>query len=157
MVGQRVDDDGGVLAGLDDLVQVADRPGAHGSREWAVHPDGLVAGQQVAPDEVGGRQVLVARHRDEGRPVAVAQLVAEAPRHVLDEPRLAAAGRPLEQHGQASGERRGEHLDLVADRQVPRGVAGRAWFHGGDHRRHRRRGATRLEPHRRVAGGTPPS
>ena len=77
-------------------------------------------------------------------PSPLRTLVAEAPRHVLDEPRLAAAGRPLEQHGQASGERRGEHLDLVADRQIPRGVAGRAWFHGGDHRRAHVRGATRV-------------
>ena len=106
MVGQRVDDDGGVLAGLDDLVEVADRPGAHGARERPVHPHRLVAGQQVAADEVGGGQVLVAGDRDEGRLGAAVPAVAEAPRHVLDEAGLAAAGRPLEQHGQAGRVRR---------------------------------------------------
>ena len=30
MVGQRMDEDGGVLARLDDLVEVADRAAAHG-------------------------------------------------------------------------------------------------------------------------------
>jgi hypothetical protein len=53
VVGEGVQDDGGVLAGLDDLVEVADRAAAHGLGEGAVEPAGALGGQQVAADEVG--------------------------------------------------------------------------------------------------------
>ena len=112
MVGERVDHDGGVLAGLDDLVEVADRALAHGPGQRAVDPRGLAALEQEAPDEVGGRQVVVARDGDE-RPLEVVG-------HGLDEARLAAAGRALEHHRQALAEGRLEDLLLVADGHVVR-------------------------------------
>ena len=88
VVGQRMDDDRRILAGLDDLVQVADAPMPHRQRQRAVLPDGLVVLEQEPPDQVGGGQVFVARHRDQRQPELVG--------HVLDEPRLAAAGRSFE-------------------------------------------------------------
>jgi hypothetical protein len=75
-------------------------------------PDRLLAFEQEAADEVGRREVFVAGDRDER--------AAEAPRHVLDEARLAAAGRPLEHDGQARGVRRLEQLHLAPHREVER-------------------------------------
>ena len=112
VVAQRVDDHRGVLARLDDLVQVADAAGAHRARQRPVHPDRLAAGDQVAPDQVRGGQVVVAGDRDQ-RPL-------QPPRHVLHEAGLAAAGRALEQHRQLVVPGRLEHLDLGADRRVVR-------------------------------------
>ena len=126
VVAQRVDDDGRVLAGLDDLVEVADGAAAHGPRERPVHPHRLVTGQQVAPDEVGGGEVLVAGDGHE--------LALELPRHVLDEAGLAAAGRTLQQHRQARRVGGLEHLGLVADRQVPRLGRGAVRRLDGGHR-----------------------
>ena len=51
MVGQRVEHDRCVLAGLDDLVEVADRAFAHGARERPVDPAGV-----AAVDQDGGRR-----------------------------------------------------------------------------------------------------
>src|SRR5690606_7468097 len=47
------------------------------------------------------------------------QRPAELPRHVLDEARLAAAGRPLEHDGETAGVALLEDHDLVAGGQVP--------------------------------------
>ena len=67
VVGQGVDEDGGVLARLDDLVQVADGAGLDGAGQRAVDPAGGLALEQVAADEVAGREVLVAGDGDEGQ------------------------------------------------------------------------------------------
>ena len=48
------------LQGLDHLVEIADRALAHGAGQGAVGPDGLAALQQIAPDQVGRRQVVMA-------------------------------------------------------------------------------------------------
>lgn len=66
-IGQRVNDDRGVLAGLHHFVQVADAAVAHGQGQRAVVPGRAVGIQQVAAHQVGGRHVLVAGQRDQGR------------------------------------------------------------------------------------------
>ena len=63
VIAERVEHDGGVLAGLDDLVQVADRPLPHRPGQRAVDPDGVASLQEVAADEIGGREVVVAGRR----------------------------------------------------------------------------------------------
>jgi hypothetical protein len=93
VVGQRVQHDGGVLARLDDFIEVADAAFAHGAGQRAVGPVGALVGNQVAADEVGGGQVVVA-----GDGV---QRQLEARRHVRDEARFAAAGRAFDQERQA--------------------------------------------------------
>ena len=94
IVGQRVDDDDGVLPRLDDLVEVADRAVTGGEGQRAVLPHGLAAADEVAAEQIVRRQVVVAGDRHERAP--------EPPRHVLDEARLAAAGRALEHHGEVA-------------------------------------------------------
>ena len=112
MVGQWMDHDRRVLAGLDDLVEVTDRALAHGPRQRAVDPLRLTAAQQETPDEIGGRQVVVAGDGDE-RPVEVVG-------HRLDEARLPAARGSLEHDRHALPEGRLEDLLLVSDRHVVR-------------------------------------
>src|SRR5690606_16439373 len=90
VVGQRMDHHDGVLPRLDDLVEVADGAEAGGDGERAVLPDRLAAADEVAPGEIARREVVVASDGDER--------AAEAPGHVLHEPRLAAARRALEHH-----------------------------------------------------------
>jgi hypothetical protein len=107
-----VDDDDRVLARLDHLVEIADGAVAHGGGQRAVVPDGLIAFEQEAADEVCGRQVFVAGDRDER--------AAQTPRHVLDEARLAAARRAFEHDRQTRGVRRLEQLHLAPDREVER-------------------------------------
>lgn len=60
VVGQRVDDDGGVLARFDDLVEIADRARANRQRQRPVVPDGALGVEQIAPDQVRCRHVLMA-------------------------------------------------------------------------------------------------
>jgi hypothetical protein len=84
--------------------------GAHRPRKRPVDPHRLVADDEVAADEVRRGEVVVAGDGDE-RP-------REPPGHVLDEPRLAAAGRPLEQYRHARRVRGLEERDLLADRLV---------------------------------------
>src|SRR3954466_3837582 len=103
---------GGVLSGLHDLVEIADRAVAHCTCQWPVHPLGLAAMQQVPTDEVGGGQVVVAQTRDE-RTVEVVP-------HRLDETSLAASRRALQHDGQPLAVCRLEHLLLVRDGHVVR-------------------------------------
>ena len=105
-IGQRVDDDGGVLAGLHHFVQVADAAMAHGQGQRAVVPGRAVGIQQVAAHQVGGRHVLVAGQRDQG--------ALERPRHVLHKARLAAARGALEDEGHAVLVGLAVELDLAA-------------------------------------------
>ena len=117
MIREGVDQDGGVLSRLDDLVEVADRA-ARTAR---------VSGPSIhtvsSPEADSGRrgrcrQVLVAGDRDQARHVTTAR-ARSCPRRqamcstkrVLPQPVGA-----LEQHGQARRVRRREHLDLVTDR-----------------------------------------
>ena len=90
-----------------------------------VLPDGLVAAQQKAAHQVGGRQVLVAGDGDQGVrkvPGRGFDGLEEPPGHVLDEARLAASGWPLEEHREAASIGRLEDRDLVRERQVVRGA-----------------------------------
>ena len=73
MVGQRMDEHGGVLAHLDNLVEVAKRATPHRLGQRSVNPYRLVSLDEVAADEVAAGQVLVAGDGDEfggamGRP-----------------------------------------------------------------------------------------
>ena len=63
IVGQGMDDDGRVLAGLDDLVEIANGALANGPGQRPIVPDRVVALEQEAADEIGGGQVLVAGER----------------------------------------------------------------------------------------------
>ena len=65
VVGERVDEDGGVLASLDDFVEVADRADLHRARQRAIDPAGAIGIEQVAADEVAGGEVFVAGDGDE--------------------------------------------------------------------------------------------
>ena len=118
MVGERVDDHRGVLAGLHDLVQITDGALAHGPGQRPVHPGRLPALQQVAPHQIGRGQVLVTRHGD--------QIPAQLVGHRLHEAGLPAARRALQQHRQAAARRGAEHLHLVAHRAVVRSFRGSA-------------------------------
>src|SRR5262249_45919231 len=107
VVGERMDEDGRVLPGLDDLIEIADGAGLHRASEGTIDPAGRVTFEQVAADEIAGGEVFVAGDGDErerfgdavvaGRFVGAAAVLhdreraAELPRHVLDETRLAAA------------------------------------------------------------------
>ena len=67
VVGERMNQNRGVLAGFDHLVEVEDGAGLDGARHGAVDPAGAGGVQQVAPDEVAGGQVFVAGNGDEGQ------------------------------------------------------------------------------------------
>src|SRR5205085_9173357 len=95
---------------------------AHRRRERAVVPDGLLAFEQEATNEICGGEVFVACDRDER--------TIQTPRHVLDEARFAAAGRAFEHDGQTRGVRRFEQLDLAPDRQLERLVRDDEFFNG---------------------------
>ena len=104
--------DRGVLTGFDDLVEVADRPFTHGTGQRPVHPDRLVAPQQIPADQVGGGEIVVAGDGDQ-RP-------AEVVSHRLDEAGLATAGGALQDQRQTLAIGRLEHGLLVAHRLVVR-------------------------------------
>ncbi len=107
VVGERVDDDDRVFAGLDDLVEIADRTVANSGRQRAVVPDCFFALEQKAADEIGRGEVLVTGDGDER--------TIEAMRHVFDKARLAAPGRAFEHRRQLRRKRRFEKLDLLSD------------------------------------------
>ena len=92
-------------------------PAPRRQRERAVEPHRVAAANQVASREIAGRQIVVAGDGDERPP--------ETPGHVLDEPGLAAAGRPLEHQRQAARVAGLEDGDFVAGRQVERRLGAR--------------------------------
>src|SRR5262249_9189557 len=92
VIGQRVDENDRVLAGLYDLVQITNGAVLDRQRKRTVVPYGLVSLEQEAAYQVGRRKVFVAGDGDQRPP--------QSPRHVFHETRLAAAGRPLEHRGQ---------------------------------------------------------
>ena len=112
VVAQGVQDDHRVLARLDHLVEVAQRALAHGTGQRPVLPGRAVVADQEAADEVAGAQVVVA---GDGH-----QRPSQPPGHVLDEARLADAGRPLEHHRQPVRMAALEDGDLVAVGEVER-------------------------------------
>jgi hypothetical protein len=63
VVGEGVNDHRGVFAGLDDFIQVADGPVAHGLCQGAIDPDGLLVFEEKAADKIRGEQVFVAGRR----------------------------------------------------------------------------------------------
>ena len=52
MIGQRVQDGQRIVAGFNDLVQIADRPRLDGPGQRPVRPHDVAAGDHEAPDEV---------------------------------------------------------------------------------------------------------
>ena len=109
-----MNDDDGVGSRLDDFVEVANRAKPRRQRERTIEPHGFAAPNQVASGQIAGREIVMARDRDQ-RP-------AETPGHVLDEPRLPAAGRALQHDREAARMAGFEHRDFIADGQVVRGI-----------------------------------
>jgi hypothetical protein len=66
VIGQRVEDDDHVLAGLGHLVEVEDRAALDRAGHGPVLPLGVAALDQPPPDQIVGRGLVVARHGDEG-------------------------------------------------------------------------------------------
>src|SRR5205807_1863765 len=97
MVGQRMDEHGGVLARLDNLIEVADRAAAHRLRQGSIDPHRLVRLDKEAADEVAAGEVFMASDRDQF--IRTVLEAGEPMGHVLDEPGLTASRRTLEQHG----------------------------------------------------------
>ena len=114
VIGERMDDHGGVLARLHHLVQIEDGALAHGAGQRPVHPDRLTALEQESAHQIRRRHVLVARDGD--------QLATQLVGHRLHEACFPASRRALQQHRQTSAGRRAEDLHLVADRTVERRV-----------------------------------
>ncbi len=112
MIGQGMQDDHGVLARLDDFIQIADGPLTHGAGKRAILPDGTVMANKETPDQVAGRQIIVASDRD--------QWPVQFPGHMFDEAGLATAGRPFEHDRQATRMAALEHRDFIAARYVER-------------------------------------
>src|SRR6185437_1474079 len=112
IVGQRMDDDDGILPRLDDLVEIADGAEPRRGGERPVDPHRLFTTNEEAPGEVARREVVVAGDGDER--------AVELPRHMFDEPRLSAAGRALEHDRQATLVAACEDVDLVAEREIVR-------------------------------------
>src|SRR5207247_3120501 len=84
VVGERVDEHGRVLARLDDLVEVAYGARLDRLRERPVHPDRLVALDEVAADQVAAGEVLVTGDGDQvAVRAAVVGRAAELERPVL--------------------------------------------------------------------------
>src|SRR5664280_1837416 len=110
VVSQRMDNDSGVLARLDNLVEIADRAVADRIGQWSIVPDCAIGVEQETADEVGGGHVLVAGDGD--------QRFFQAPGHEFDETGLAAAGRAFQHHRHARLMGRLEQRDLGANRLV---------------------------------------
>ncbi len=111
-IGERMDHHRGVLAGLDDLVEITDRAIAHGERQRAVVPHRAFRREQETAGKIGSGHVLVCGDRNQ-RPL-------KPPRHVFDKSRLAGAGRALQHHRQPARIGCLEQRDLRPDRQVIR-------------------------------------
>ena len=147
VIGQRMQDRQRVVAGLDDLVQIADRTGLDRSGQRAVGPHDITAGHHESADEIRAGQVVVAADGDHG------PLQQHA--HVLDESGLAAPGRAGQHHRYASVEGLLEQLNFVAVREIGIGGHRCPLFFGGSlwiMRRpaHGARGPARVGAPRRV-------
>ena len=105
----------GVLASLDHLVEVADRPLAHRPGQGSVLPHGLLALDEEPAEQVRGRQIVVAGHGVER--------TAEPGRHVAHEAALSASCGTLQQGGQTAAPGRQERLLFIVLRQIERKVS----------------------------------
>ena len=99
-----------LLAGLDDFVEVADRAFPHGTGQGSVLPHRFLTLDQEPPEQIGGRQIVVARDGMER--------TAEPSRHVAHEPGLAASGGALQQSRQPAAAGCQKHLLFVALGQI---------------------------------------
>ena len=116
VVGQRVEHDGDVLAGLDHLVEIADAAIADRTGQRAILPHGFAALDQPAAGQIGGGEIVMAG--DGG------QRCCEARGHMGDETGLAAARRALDQQRKPVAVGGLEHLTFVADGAVERNAGG---------------------------------
>ena len=107
-----MEDDGGVLTGFDDLVQIADGALPDRTSERTVDPDGFSAAQEESANEIGGRQVVVTGHGN--------QRATEVMCHGLNETRFAAPRRAFQHDRKALLKGSPEHLHLGPDRHVER-------------------------------------
>ena len=110
VIGQRMQDRQRVVAGFDDLVEVADRAGLHRSGERPVGPHDVAAGHHETADEIRTGQIVVAADGDHGP--------AQQQTHVLDESGLAAPRRAGEHDGYVPTECLLEQLDFIAVGEV---------------------------------------
>src|SRR5262245_42082148 len=90
MIAQGMQHHDRVIAGFDDLVEIADRPCSYRPCQRPVLPQRIVIAHQVTAEQIIRREIAVTSDAH--------QWARETPGHVLDEPRLAAAGWPFEQH-----------------------------------------------------------
>src|ERR1700756_1211752 len=88
IIGEGVDDDCGILARFDNLIEIAYRAVADCHGEGTIMPDGSLSVQQIAAHEVRGCHVLVTGNGYKG--------TLKDKRHVFHKACLAATGRPLE-------------------------------------------------------------
>src|SRR5438874_2291526 len=95
-----------VLPRLDDFVEITDCTMTRRRRQWPVDPDRFLATNEKSAGEVTRREIVVTSNSH--------QRASESRRHVLDEPRLPAAGRALEHHWKAALMTFREQRDLVA-------------------------------------------
>ena len=100
----------GVLAGLHDLIQIADGPDPDGTGQGAVVPHGLIAFQQIASDQIGCKKILMTGNRDQG--------ASQAPGHVFHKAGLAASGGAFEHHREPRRVRCLKQSDLIASLKV---------------------------------------
>ena len=112
VIAQRMNNNRGVLSRLHDFIQIDDGSMFDAKREGPVHPQCLLSLQQITSHEIGCREILMARHRDER--------TTQAMGHVLHEPRFAAARRPFEHHRHTALRRNREKSHLAADLGVKR-------------------------------------
>src|SRR5205823_5914766 len=97
---------------LHNLIQIDDGPVFDAERERSIHPHRLPTLQEVSSNKVRSRQILMAGDGNQG--------TAEAIRHVLDEARFSAAGRPLQHDRHAGRRRRLEQSDLPVHFNIER-------------------------------------
>ena len=65
VVGQGVDNDGGILTRFHDLIQITDCADTGSGCQGPVLPFRAVLVEQETPDQIGGRHVFVTRYRDQ--------------------------------------------------------------------------------------------
>jgi hypothetical protein len=111
VIGQRMDDNGGVLTRLDHLVEIADAAVTRGKGQRAVLPAGAVGIEEVSTYQIRGGHVLVAGDGD--------KRAVQTPGHMLHEAGLAATRRPFEHDRHPCFPGGLEQRDLLADRAIP--------------------------------------
>ncbi len=110
VVGERMNDHRGVLAGFHHFVQVADGPVADRQAQRAVLPHGFVALQQVAAHQIRGGKVFVAGDGDQGP--------GQLPGYMFQKPGFAASGGPFKHDRQFEPVGGFEQPDFIPEGQV---------------------------------------